>query len=206
MRANDAGPSATLRSLAKAFSHDADRTSGAFPLYRLPSRNPPRDEEGIPNSSSPPLRRFSILTSETTMGRRGRESRAQSVTCKGDGFSRSNHFLDHRRLVTHHALYQIVHVLVDADPMTKVVEREKETSDSERHVRQKDILLRNLALGNQTGTGPSGKGRPDCHSHKTGTRLKHNKCDFCHPPFCVFHKKRTLQIRCELSLCPHRQE
>ena len=58
-------PSTTFRSLAKAFSHDADSPSGASLRVDFEVAGPSRDAEGDSQFQQPPLRkRVSVLTSE----------------------------------------------------------------------------------------------------------------------------------------------
>ena len=58
-------------------------------------------------------------------------------------------------------------------------------------------------VSDPTGTRPSGKeGRRSCYSYEKGScQTQHKR----HPPFCIFHKKRRVPIRYELSLRPYLQ-
>ena len=98
LTANDTESSTTFRSLAKAFSHDADSPSGASLRVDFEVAGPSRDAEGDPQIQQPSAQKSFSLDIGTTVGRLGR-----SVARKGDDFSRFNHFLafDHHRLATH---------------------------------------------------------------------------------------------------------
>ena len=89
--------------------------------------------------------------------------------------------------------------------MTRVEERDKETSDCRRQVHRTDSQIRNQKSVTRQGQARQKKGVDFCVSVTrkvlaANTRL----CDFWYPSFCVIHKK-TQQIRYELFLRPCQQ-
>ena len=95
---NNPESSATLRSLGRAISHNADSTSGASTRVDSQVAGPSRSADRDPQQ--PSAQQSFSLDIGTTEGRLGRDDRAQSVTGKGDDFSRFHHVLDHRRMAT----------------------------------------------------------------------------------------------------------
>ena len=97
---NDPESSATLRSVGRAISHNADSTSGASTRVDSQVAGPSRSADRDPQFQQPSAQQSFSLDIGTTEGRLGRDDRAQSVTGKGDDFSRFHHVLDHRRWAT----------------------------------------------------------------------------------------------------------
>ena len=83
---------------------------------------------------------------------------------------------------------------VRSSTMTRVEEREKETSDWGRQVQRKDNPLRNQkpVTGQAQGRQET-ESRPLSFSHKKGSCLKHKHCDHRHPQIRAFQKEDSVE-------------